>query len=134
MAQEPTGRTYIGTLTFPFREFSYVFRVGSPERGVTSVRDSIVFATLMKTQQVSLDERGGQFKGWLDDPYDSNETGPMTRNISERPEYDSRFPNHPLSRARWVLGHLQRTVAIDNSVKQQPKFCFDRNLPSRHRT
>jgi hypothetical protein len=39
----------------------------------------------MKTQQVSLDERGGQFKGWLDDPYDSNETGPMTRNISERP-------------------------------------------------
>jgi len=88
----------------------------------------------MKTQQVSLDERGGQFKGWLDDPYDSNETGPMTRNISERPEYDSRFPNHPLSRARWVLGHLQRTVAIDNSVKQQPKFCFDRNLPSRHRT
>lgn len=36
----------------------------------------------------------------------------------------------PLSRARWVLDHLQRTVTIDNSLKQQPKFCFDRNLPA----
>ena len=36
----------------------------------------------------------------------------------------------PLSRARWVLDHLQRTVTINNSLKQQPKFCFDRNLPA----
>lgn len=57
----------------------------------------------------------------------------MTRNISERPEYDSLFPNHPLSHARHVLDHLQRTIRIDSSVKQLPKFTFDPNLPRHHR-
>lgn len=38
MAQGQSGRTYVGALTFPFRDFSYVFRVESPELGVTGIR------------------------------------------------------------------------------------------------
>ena len=121
VAQEPLGRTYVGTLVFPFRDFSYVFRVESPEQGVTGFRESIILSKLLNTR-VSLDVEAGQLRGWLDDPYDSNETGPMTRNVSERREYDSRFPNHPLSRARWVLDHLGRTLRIDDALKQQPRF------------
>lgn len=118
LAQGQTGRTYLGALTFPFRNFSYVFKVQSPERGVTGIRESAVLATLMSRGTPALDTNTGQLSGWLDAPYDSNEAGPMTRNISERPEYDALFPEHPLSRA----DHLQRTVVVDNDVKRQPKY------------
>ena len=129
IAETPTGRTYVGSLTFPFRDFSYVFRVESSERGTTGLREAFVVSMLLN-KGVSIDTRVGQLKGWLDDPYDSNETGPMTRNISERPEYDSRFPDHPLSRARRILNHLQTTVTVDSSIKQQPKFRQFANRPS----
>ena len=29
--QEPTGRTYLGSITLPFRDFSYVLKVECPE-------------------------------------------------------------------------------------------------------
>jgi hypothetical protein len=122
ITQQPTGRTYVGALTFPFRNFSYVFKLQSPERGITGVREAAVFANLTAAGTSLIDPKTSQFTGWLDDPYDSNEAGPMTRHISERREYDSQFPDHPLSRARWVLDHLQRTLVIDDAVKQQPKF------------
>ena len=130
MTQGRYGRTYIGALTFSFREFSYVFRVESPELSLTGTRETCVTAKLLATQKMPEDF---PVTGWLDDPYDSNERGPMTRNISERPEYDSLFPDHPLSRARHVLDRLQRTITVDNLVKRQPKFTFDRNLPRHHR-
>ena len=122
LAQGQAGRTYLGALTFPFRNFSYVFKVQSPEGGVTGIRESAVLAALMSRGTQALDTNTGQLSGWLDAPYDSNEAGPMTRNISERPEYDAQFPEHPLSRARWVLEHLQRTVVVDDDVKRQPKY------------
>jgi hypothetical protein len=105
-----------------YAPIKYVFKVQSPERGMTGVRESVVFATLTSAGRSPFDPKTCQLTGWLDDPYDSNEAGPMTRNISERPEYDSQFHDHPLSRARWVLDHLQRTVTIDDAVKQQAKF------------
>jgi len=37
--------------------------------------------------------------------------------------------DHPLSRARWVLNHLERTVAIDEAVKRRPAFVW-RDKPS----
>ena len=104
-----------------FQNFSYVLKIESPELGITGIRDACVFS-----------KDGQLLAGWLDDPYDPTERGPMTRNISERPEYDSRFPDHPLSRARRVLDHLQRTITIDSFVKRQPKFSFGRHLPRRH--
>src|SRR5262249_12110425 len=119
-----------GALTFPFRDFSFVFKVESPEWGMTGVRESYVFAILLG-KGASIDARSRQCTGWLDDPYDFNEVGPMTRNVSERLAYDSRFPDHPLSRARWTLNHLQNTLSIDNSVKRHPKFHFD---PSKWRS
>lgn len=126
VAQAPMGRTYVGALTFPFRDFSYVFKVQSPEGGIVGLRDSVVLETVMGAGESTIDAKTGQLRGWLVDPYDSNEAGPMTRNISELPEYDSQFPDHPLSRARWVLNHLQRTITIDDAIKRKPKFSRDR--------
>jgi hypothetical protein len=98
-AQQPTGRTYLGALTFPFRDFSYVLKAQCEELGMTGVRDAVVATRLMTSGEIWLDAESGCMTGMLDDPYDPSETGPMTRNKSERPEYDALFPDHPLSRA-----------------------------------
>lgn len=122
VSQEPAGRTYLGALTIPFQDFSYVLKVECPEQGVTGMRDTIVSMQLMASGTSELDAKTGTMTGWLDDPYDSQEAGPMTRNKSERIEYDAQFPDHPLSRARWVLDHLERTVRIADEVKRMPSF------------
>jgi hypothetical protein len=118
--QEPNGRLYLGVLTFPFRDFSFVLKVQCNEIGVTGIRDSIILNNMIGTGEVDIDS--GSMIGWLDDPYNPNEMGPMTRNKSERPEYDTQFPDHPLSRARWVLNHLECTVKIKDIIKIQPSF------------
>lgn len=122
VAQQPSGRTYLGALTFPFRDFSYVLKVQCDEHGMTGMRDTVVSMNLMRSSETGPDTELGTMHGWLDDPYDPTETGPMTRNKSERPEYDAQFPDHPLSRARWVLNHLEETITLDEAVKRQPGF------------
>ena len=121
-AQQPSGRTYIGALTFPFRDFSYVLKVQCAEAGPTGARDAVLMMVLMEEGKVSSRTVGNVMADWLDDPYDPNEKGEMTRNKSERPEYDSQFPMHPLSRARRVLDHLQRTATVDSSIKSSAPF------------
>jgi hypothetical protein len=92
--------------------------------GVTGMRDTAVLTNLINSGETELDTETGSIVGWLDDPYEPDQAGPMTRNKSERPEYDWRFPDHPLSRARWVLDHLGRTVKVDDEVKRQPGFVW----------
>jgi hypothetical protein len=123
-AQQPTGRTYVGSLTFPFRDFSYVLKVQCAEFGTTGIRDSLILDTMMGSGEVEIDMESDRITGWLDDPYNPREIEPMTRNKSERPEYDAQFPDHPLSRARWVLNHLEQSVNIDDTVKRQPGFVY----------
>lgn len=120
-AQQPTGRIYIGSLTFPFRDFSYILKIQCRELGMTGVRDSSVWLKLSDLGETSIDANR-RMSGWLDDPYDPLEKGSMTRNKSERPEYDAEFPDHPLSRARHILNHLECTVRISEVIKQQPPF------------
>jgi hypothetical protein len=93
---------------------------------MTGVRDAVIFASLMNGGEAGFDPESERMIGWLDDPYDPTEMGPMTRNKSERPEYDGQFPEHPLSRARWVLNHLEHTLAIDEAIKRLPGFVWRR--------
>jgi hypothetical protein len=83
-AQQPTGRAYIGALTFPFRDFSYVLKVQCDELGITGIRDTVVSTRLMTSGDIEIDTESERMTDWLDDPYDPSETGPMTRNKSER--------------------------------------------------
>jgi len=121
-AQQPTGRTYLAALTFPFRDFSYVLKLQCEERGTTGMRDTFVLNEMLVSGEVTLKEN--KMQGWLDDPYDPAEAGPMTRNKSERPEFDAVVPDHPLSRARAILNQLERTVAISDELKRQPSFVW----------
>jgi hypothetical protein len=81
VAQPPTGRTYLGALTIPFRDFSYVLKVQCVERGITGWRDTRVMYECLATGKVKIDSESREIVGWLDDPYDPQESGPMTRNL-----------------------------------------------------
>ena len=118
----PTGRTYVGTLTLPFRDFSYVLEVRCEERGWTGVREATILDRLLKAREVSVDDATGELRGWADDPYDYRCRAPMVRNRSERAEYDAEFIDHPLTRARRTLEILERTLQLSSRVRCAPRL------------
>lgn len=64
----------------------------------------------------------GKIQGWMQDPYDSSIEAPLMRNQPEACEYDSQFPDHPLSRARQVLNHIEKTMVIAPEILSAPPF------------
>jgi hypothetical protein len=120
--QEPTGRTYLGSLTLPFADFSFVLKVECPELGMSGQRDTIVMFQHLSKSDVGPNSEGGAQFSWVQDPYDPTHVSAMTMNHSERAEYDELFPDHPLSRARRTLAHLEQTVTLAPEVKNSAPF------------
>ena len=123
VAQQPSGRTYLGMLTMPFRDFSFVLKIQCEERGFTGMRDAVLLDRSMQSGEVVLDATGVP-TGWADDPYDPQNRTPMVRNRGERPEYDAMFPDHPLSRARAMLERFERNLRVSSRVRDQRPFVF----------
>lgn len=120
--QEPTGMTYVGSLTLPFRDFSYVIKVQCAEEGVTGIRDAVIFNTMLESGKLELDE--DNLVGWMQDPYDPTVNAPLMRNLSEDIQYDVDFPDHPLSRLRAILGRIQASLHLAPEIKNAPPFVF----------
>lgn len=55
----------------------------------------------------------------------------MTRNRSEVEEYDAKFPDHPLSRARAILRCLEATTRVSNEIRSAPPFKFQSTGPKK---
>jgi hypothetical protein len=119
--QRPTGMIYIGALTLPFRDFSYVVKTQCAEVGTTGMRDATVFAIMMAKGEISFDQDGAP-SNWMRDPYDAAVSSPFMRNPSEDPDYDGDFPDHPLSLVRALLRHLEQTLQVAPEVKSEAKF------------
>jgi hypothetical protein len=115
-AQQPSGRMYVGALTLPFRDFSYVLEVRCDERGCTGTREAEIVDRLLKAREVVADDATGELRGWADDPYDHRCRAPLVRNRSERAEYDGQFADHPLSRTRRTLDLLERTLRVSARI------------------
>jgi hypothetical protein len=120
--QPPQGMAYLGSIILPFRYFSYVVKVQCEEHGVTGIRDAVVFNQKMASGEVTFDAEGQAIRGWMRDPYDPSIVNVLARNLSEDEEYDELFPDHPLSRLRPVLKHVQATLRIAEEVKGEPRF------------
>ena len=67
------------------------------EEGTTGVRDSICMALYSQAKSLSLEDT---MRDWFKDPYDPEYSRGFLMNLSERPEFDEKFPSHPLSEAR----------------------------------
>jgi hypothetical protein len=129
--QQPTGMTYMGSITLPFRDFSYVVKIQCMERGTTGIRDSTVLAEKMSAGEVTLDEETMKLRGWMHDPYDRSISYPLSSdgsicsyNSSDSVQYDEYFPAHPLSRLRQTLDCIQKTLTVSQDVCNAPKFAY----------
>jgi hypothetical protein len=105
--QQPSGMAYVGALTIPFEEFSFVIKVQCGERGTTGLREAVFLDRRLAAGErpVMKDDRM-ELPGWNPDAA----------------EHDVMFPAHPISRARRVLEHLRRTLVVDPSIARLPGF------------
>ena len=107
--QQPAGMAYLGSITVP-RDFSYQVNVAAREQGVTGLRDTAVFAKWMQQGEVA----------W--NPYDPSIETPLAWNQSEAEIYDAEFPDHPLSRLRALMVHIEATLKLADEVRAEPRF------------
>lgn len=107
LRQEPQGMTYVVSLTFPFRDCSFVAKVECAEQGMTGMRDAIVGAKLGVVPK-GRDWTCADGRPWMRDPYDPDYVSAVRRNRSDDEEWDGMFAGHPLSRAREHLRRLRR--------------------------
>ena len=121
--QQPNGMTYVGSLTLPFRDFSFVIKVQCIEQGITGIRDSIVLDRALADGRVTIGAED-RLEGWWQDPYDPTYNAPVLRNLSDHEQYDDEFPQHPLSRARSLMRHIRRTLSVATEVKAAAPHAF----------
>jgi hypothetical protein len=118
--QEPSGVTYIGSLTIPFKKSSYVVKIEAPEIGTTGIRESVIGEKLLKENTIHIVDNG--FEDWAFDPYDKNFKDGLLMNKSEYAQYDKDFPDHPLSKARILLDKLESEIKFNQEIWKNKKF------------
>lgn len=129
--QQSRGMVYIGSLTIPFQDFSYVVKLQAEERGITGLRDTAIFHKMIESGKVIMKDNNDDVEviGWMQDPYDSAFKAKIMMNLSELEEYDKLFPEHPLSRVRGIFPSVVKTLKIDGSLKESPVFKFNMKNP-----
>jgi hypothetical protein len=121
--QQLFGMTYVGAITFPFREFSLVVRVICREVGVTGLRDTAVFAKLLAAGTVAIATDGApELANWAHDPYDPSFVEGSLRNRSDDEEWDVEFTDHPLSRVRRCLKMVCETCRVPAELQAAAPF------------
>jgi hypothetical protein len=104
---EPGGpAVYLGSLTIPFRDFSFVIKVQCSEQGVTGTREALLIAEALRNGTGRVE--GDRFvpSGWSFDDE----------------QFDDRLPKHPLSRVRRELRQIASSIRIEPKLKEQPRF------------
>ena len=107
---DPFGMMYIVTLQIAYDCFVFNVHGEFREEGMTGGRDAVIY-TLFKEFKEEKSEKGKKHKlnidenesEWARDPYDNNIKEGLLMNISELPQFDKSFPEHPLSEARKVI-------------------------------
>jgi hypothetical protein len=79
------------------------------------LRETLVLNEKMASGEVKADVENQQMIGWARDPYDANLVPDFGYNLADAPEYDARFPQHPLSRLRRALSSIESSLSIDRS-------------------
>ena len=120
--QEPTGMTYVGSISMPFRDFSYVVKVQCFEVGMTGAREAVVMAHLLQEGKAEIDPEKNRLKGWSTDPYDPEQEFPNMPNMAEDEQWDGEFAGHPLTRVRRHLEKLLDTLDLDDELFEAEPF------------
>lgn len=115
--QQPSGMTYLASCTIPFARYSYVLKIQAPEMGITGFRDTAIFNRLLKEKVITSKE-----DGWFSDPYDTGFKEGTLMNKAEEEQYDTQFPQHPLTMARLCIDQVIKGVKFNESVDKVRQF------------
>lgn len=99
---EPSGMQYNLTMHMDINEYALNIQVFCDEVGMTGMRESVIIEKLINEGVVKMPN----MEGWFKDPYDSKFRKGLLMNMSELQEYDTMFPNHPLSILRNIVRFL----------------------------
>jgi len=116
---EPHGVSYIGSITIPYKDRSYVLMARCAEVGTTGLRDSAIFDKMIGDGVVTFED--GTPRGWLKDPYDDSMTEGFHMNLSETEEFDAMFPEHPLTVVRGLLTQFSGLITLDERLEKFEK-------------
>ncbi len=103
MPQQPSGMTYVGSITIPFRDFSFVVKVQCQEHGMTGMREAIILNGILAKGNVVRDSSGLPVGFSPDDA-----------------EFDAKFPKHPLSRLRKTMREIESSLRLNEAVRGLP--------------
>ena len=123
--QQPSGITYVGSFTLPFRDFSFVVKMQCAERGLTGMRKSLIMDEFLGNGEIKID-KSDKIDGW-EKTLDSVDSSSWKINKAEAIEYDVKFPNHPLSILRHTFSQIEKSLKVSDDVKQEPRFTYPKN-------
>lgn len=118
--QQEGGMTYLTAVTIPFENCSFVIKTQAVEIGTTGIRDAFVLNRFLENGKVTFDGNG--LKNWFEDPYDPAFKEGTLMNKSEREEYDTEFPQHPLSIARASIDKAIQEIDFKPEVMELAGF------------
>jgi hypothetical protein len=104
--EKTRGAVYLGSLTIPFRDFSFVIKIQCQEHGVTGMREALLVSESLGNGTGRIEN--GQFvpSGWSFDDE----------------QFDDRIPKHPLSRVRRELRHIVGSLRIQPAIRNAAAF------------
>jgi hypothetical protein len=111
---EPSAMTYVGSLTVPFRDFSFTLKAQCEERGIIGARETILLDRAFAAGEASI--QGDR----LQLPVEWN---------PDAEDFDAEFPTHPISRLRRILAQVGGSLAIDPKLGACPTFPVPREPP-----
>ena len=104
--EQTRAAVYLGSLTIPFRDFSFVIKIQCQEQGATGMREALLVDEALRNGIGRME--GEQFVpfGWCFDDE----------------QFDNRLPHHPLSRVRRELRSIASSFQIELKVKNAARF------------
>lgn len=98
---DPSGVHYNLTLHL-LGDHPFQIRGHFDEGNPTGMRDAVVYEMAQRQNMLREPTQDDPTGGWAHDPFDYSMAG-FVMNMSELPEFDGQFPNHPLTLARELL-------------------------------
>ena len=115
--RSPLGMVYLGLYIFPLAELHYLLKVQCCEYGTTGLREA---AVAIQQPQPPLNEY--KMLSSIQELLSNINQQEVQSTPADDEQYDTSFPDHPLSRLRGYLRHIEETFLADENIKIAEPF------------
>ncbi|MFI6575784.1 hypothetical protein ACIBFB_08275 [Nocardiopsis sp. NPDC050513] len=116
------GMVYLGSYTVPRATCSVTLKVQCAEGQPTGVREATLLPRFLQQYRGGAASPDEAMAAWAQHPYAYGVQGGCPRTHADEPGWDAHYPDHPLSRARRLLGGIAHSVRLDPAFKAVPQF------------